>query len=258
MKLKVETLSFLLSLTYAVEMSTNEMCIATISLARNKEEEKLLLTSLEQLAALEIPVYITDGGSSNNFIHPLQSIPHFKIFKAKGLWPQAKMSITEAAKSGAKFIFYTEPDKQEFFSKHLKKMLKQISVDEKTGVILASRFANGFSTFPPFQQMTEATINNCCKEIIGKEIDYCYGPFLFNSQLIPVLESLDDNIGWGWRPFVFAVAHSMGLNVTNFKGDFFCPYEQRKDDAAERIYRMKQLTQNINGLIKASTIDSSS
>lgn len=236
-------------------MKINELCIATISLARNKEEEKLLSSSLQQLATLNVPVYITDGGSSENFIEFLHSIPHFKIFKAKGLWPQAKMSIAQAAKSGARFVFYTEPDKLEFFTKHLMKMLERIHVDEQTGVILASRSGKSFSTFPSFQQMTETTINNCCKEVIGKEMDYCYGPFLFHTQLIPLLEKLDDNIGWGWRPFSFAIAHRLGLKVANFENDFICPSDQCEDDAAERIYRMKQLTQNINGIIAAATID---
>lgn len=236
-------------------MKINELCIVTISLAKNKEEEKLLSTSLEQLAALNIPVYITDGGSSKNFIEFLQSISHFKIFEAKGLWPQAKMSITQAAEYGAKFIFYTEPDKLEFFTNHLRKMLEAINVDEKTGIVLASRSVKGFSTFPSFQQMTETTINNCCKEVTGKEIDYCYGPFLFNAQLIPLLEKLDDNIGWGWRPFTFAIAHRLSLEVSGFKNDFYCPSDQREDEVTERIYRMKQLTQNINGIIQAATID---
>ena len=236
-------------------MKINELCIATISLARNKEEEKLLSSSLRQLATLNIPVYITDGGSSENFIAFLHSIPHLKIFEAKGLWPQAKMSITQAAKSGARFVFYTEPDKLEFFTKHLKKMSEAINVDEKTGVIIASRSVKGFSTFPSFQQMTETTINNCCKEVIGKETDYCYGPFLFNTQLIPLLERLDDNIGWGWRPFTFAIAHRLSLDVTSFESDFDCPAGQREDDADERIYRMKQLTQNINGIIQAATVE---
>jgi hypothetical protein len=61
-------------------------------------------------------------------------------------------------------------------------MLEEIIVDETTGVVIASRSSNSFATFPSFQQMTETTINNCCKEAIGKQIDYCYGPFLFNSK----------------------------------------------------------------------------
>src|SRR5690348_240507 len=118
-------------------MQKTELSIAAISLARNDGEEKLLRTSLKQLAELNIPVYITDGGSSEGFLEFLHSIPHFIVMEAKGLWPQAKKSITEAHKAGTKFIFYTEPDKQEFFIHHLQKMLKAMIVNENTGVVLA-------------------------------------------------------------------------------------------------------------------------
>lgn len=236
-------------------MKATDLCIATISLARNTEEENLLRSALEQLADLQIPVYITDGGSSKSFLDFLQSIPHFKITKSKGLWPQAKTSIKAAITADAKFILYTEPDKLDFFAKHLKTMLAKIKVDKSTGVVIASRSAKGLSTFPSFQQMTETAVNNCCKEVTGKDFDYCYGPFLFNSTLVPYLDNLNDNIGWGWRPFVFCLAHRLGLNVESFEGDFNCPQDQREDDATERIYRMKQLAQNINGITQAATID---
>jgi hypothetical protein len=230
------------------------VCIATISWARNEEEENTLSESLTGLAGLGIPVYITDGGSSERFRKCLNSFPNFAVQQAKGLWPQAKNSIRAAQQSGAHFILYTEPDKFEFFSNHLSNLFRQ-PVDDKTGVLLASRSSQGFSTFPSFQQMTETTINNCCKEVIGKDIDYCYGPFLFNVKLIPYLDALDDNCGWGWRPFVFAMAHRLGLRVESFQGDFYCPADQRQDDEGERIYRMKQLTQNINGLVQATIVD---
>jgi hypothetical protein len=239
-------------------MEINDVSVATISWARNEEEEKALQDSLEQLATLNIPVYIADGGSSKNFIQFLHSIPHFKIFEAGSLLSQIRTCIKEAAKSGVRFIFYTEPDKQEFFSKHLKRMLEEAIADEKTGVVIASRSASGFGTYPSFQQMTETTINNCCREVIEKEMDYCYGPFLFNSRLIPFLERLDDSIGWGWRPFLFATAKRLGYEIKSFEGDFNCPQNQREDDSTERIYRMKQLTQNINGLIQAATMNLSS
>lgn len=239
-------------------METKNVCIATISWARNEGEEKTLRDSLEQLATLNIPVYITDGGSSKNFIQFMCSIPHFKIFEAKGLWPQAKTSISKVAEARSKFILYAEPDKLDFFSMHLKKMMEEINVDENTGVVIASRSLKSFATFPSFQQMTETTINNCCKEITGKEMDYCYGPFLFNSKLTPLLQKPGDNIGWGWRPFLFAIAHRLGLTIKNYEGDFNCPQDQREDNVDERIYRMKQLTQNIDGIIQATTADLSS
>jgi hypothetical protein len=38
------------------------------------------------------------------------------------------------------------------------------------------------------------------------------------------------------------------------KDDFVCPPDQREDDGGERIYRMKQLAQNINGITLAANI----
>lgn len=234
-------------------MKTNDLVIATISWARNMEEEKVLRESLKELAELDVPVCITDGGSTDSFIEFLHSNPRFVICQAKGLWPQARLSITTAMENGAKYIFYTEPDKLQFFSDHLRQMLS-IEIEE-AGAVLASRSTKGFSSFPAFQQMTETSINNCCGEVIGKEMDYCYGPFLFNSNVVPYLGVLDDNIGWGWRPFVFAIAHRLGFSVKNYEGDFICPQGQQLDDQNERIYRMKQLTQNINGLVQAATME---
>lgn len=236
-------------------MNKNEICIATISWARNEEEEKELRTSLETLSSLNIPVYITDGGSSEDFVHFIKDLPGFTVFSAKGLWPQVRSSLTEAAKSGTRMILYTEPDKLDFFAMHLAKMIEAVSVNETTGVVLASRSANGFTTFPLFQQMTEITINNCCKEAIGKETDYCYGPFLFSTQLVLQLRALPENIGWGWRPFLFAVVHRLNLSIDAYTANFVCPMTQQNDDAKERLYRMKQLTQNVEGLLLATSTE---
>lgn len=235
-------------------MKKSDLVIATISLARTDEEEVALRTSLKALAALQLPVFLTDGGSSDDFTNYVKSLQGFTVFQAKGLWAQAGNSINEAAKAGAKWIFYTEPDKQMFFSTQLANMIETVAPKESTGVVLASRSANGFATFPPFQQMTETTINNCCKEIIGKDADFCYGPFLLNAKLVSYLDALPENCGWGWRPFLFAAAHRLGYEVESFVDDFVCPPEQRNDDEKERTYRMKQLTQNIEGLILATSI----
>jgi hypothetical protein len=224
--------------------------VATISLVRTAEEERLLRTALAALACLNLPVFITDGGSPEEFVSFLRSKPNFFVYEEKGLWPQARKSITEAAASGVAHILYTEPDKTAFFQQHLPVLL-ETTMDNHTGVVLASRSAIGLATFPAFQQMTEGTINHCCQEVIGLEADYCYGPFLFQSRLASLLTFLPENVGWGWRPALFAVARRVGLTVEAFTGDFTCPPDQQDDDETERIYRMRQLTQNIDGLVTA-------
>lgn len=235
-------------------MNTNDIAIATITWARDKQEEELLEQSLRHLAELKLPVFICDGGSSENFINFLKSIPHFSLVSpaSKGVWSQAKASLFAAFDAGSKFIFYTEPDKQHFFEKGMATMLAQVNVDEQTGVIKASRTVNAFATFPRFQQMTETTINNCISEIIGTNADYTYGPFILNSKLLPYLAALKDDIGWGWRPYATCICKALGLRVENVAGEFYCPPNQRQDTAEERIYRIKQLNQNIQGIVEAT------
>ena len=232
-------------------MNKNNLAIATITWARDEQEEKLLRQSLLELAAQGTPVYITDGGSGAAFLAFLRSFPNFMVSEAKvkGLWAQANSSLSAAYRSGAPFIFYTEPDKLDFFRAPLQTMLDSVQADEQTGIVLAARSATGFATFPAFQQMTETTINNCCSAVNGKDYDYTYGPFLLNRQLVPCLEQMREDTGWGWRPYVFNIACRLGYSVEAFEGDFTCPVSQRQDDPAERIYRMRQLQQNIQGIV---------
>lgn len=237
-------------------MNKNDLSIATITWARDENEETLLRQSLQQLAKLQIPVFITDGGSKNSFLNFLKNFPNFVLLEteARGVWAQVKNSLSKAYQSGSAFIFYTEPDKHDFFETGIQRMLDEVMVNERLGIITASRSAAGFATFPAFQQMTETTINNCCTEITGIPLDYTYGPFILNRQLVPYLQLVLEDIGWGWRPYTFAIAHRLGYTIEAFADAFSCPSAQQQDSKAERIYRMRQLSQNIQGTVLATTV----
>ena len=235
-------------------MNKAEISIATIAWARTEEEEETLRRSLTALSALNLPVFLTDGGSSAAFLSYVKSLPHFHVFSASGLWAQVKKSVVAAIDSGAGSVLYTEPDKLQFFEKHLPAMLSESSWNSETGVLLAARSKAGFASFPRFQQLTENAINQCCEEVVGEDTDYCYGPFLFRAGLFSSLHFLPETCGWGWRPALFALAKKKGLKVESWTGDFFCPPDQQVADSSENIYRMRQLTQNIEGLVLAATV----
>jgi hypothetical protein len=237
-------------------MKKSELSIATMTWARDSREEGRLRESLSHLAEFKLPTFVTDGGSAKPFIEFLHSFPHFKVLETDGpgVWPQVRRSIRAARESAAPFILYTEPDKLEFFRDNLQPFIGEAPEDEGAGVVIAARSPAGFSTFPEFQRFTETTINRCCAEVTGRQGDYTYGPFILNRGLVPCLNDVAENIGWGWRPYVFAMAHRRGYRMEFSVKDFPCPSEQQEDSQAERIYRMRQLSQSIEGLLLSTTV----
>lgn len=237
-------------------IDTSTISIATMTLVRDAEEDLLLRESLTALAKYNIPVHITDGGSPNDFLEFLHQFPNFIIADApaKGLFQQVSNSLRNASKSGSEAILYTEPDKK-FFFRMLDDFLDNASFDEGTGVLLASRSEAGFASYPAFQHMSETCINNCCRELIGEALDYTYGPFLLHRSLVPYLDIAEPGCAWGWRPYVFGMAHRLGMKVKEYKAEYFCPPEQRQDTPEERIYRMKQMVQSVNGAIFSGVVN---
>ena len=230
-------------------MTSDSVCIATITWARTTEEEALLKDALTALANHNCKVFITDGGSTASFVAWLKAMPGFELLPAagKGVQAQAVNSMIAAYGHGAPYVLYTEPDKRDFFAQHL--LLSKLAMKENIGLLLFTRSLQAFASFPAFQQSTETAINNCCAEVTGEALDYTYGPFVLHRNVIPQLRHLKQDVGWGWRPYAFNMAKRMGFGFETMEGEYCCPWDQRNDDSKERLYRMKQLEQNIRGIV---------
>src|SRR5919107_5662265 len=98
-------------------MEERDVAVATMTWARDALEEGLLRVSLPLLAELNLPVFVTDGGSGRAFVDFLRSLPNFNLCDPprRGPWQQAGQSIMAAQGSGRAFVLYTEPDKGDFF-----------------------------------------------------------------------------------------------------------------------------------------------
>lgn len=98
-------------------MDYGEVADATMTWARDAAEERLLRESLPLLAGLGAPVFVTDGGSGEEFARFLRSLPGVEVCAhgERGPWAQAGRSLRAAHGSGRRFILYTESDKLEFF-----------------------------------------------------------------------------------------------------------------------------------------------
>lgn len=237
-------------------MDKGEVSIATMTWARDEAESKLLRETMHCLAEGKLPVFITDGGSGQRFIDYLNSFPNFQIFESDkpGVFAQTRRSLKAANDAGTRYIFYTESDKKLFFEQTLREFISQAPSDGQVGVVFLSRSAESFSTYPEMQRYTEAVINHLCAGMVGLQADYSYGPMLINRALIPYLELVKEDIGWGWRHYIFGIAHRLGYQVVPWIADLPCPPEQQEDSPQERMHRMRQLSQNVQGLVLSMSI----
>jgi hypothetical protein len=231
-----------------------DIVFATMTLARRAEEGAILTGALAQLTGYGRPVVGADGGSTPDALQQLASIRGLELVPSRygpGLVPQVRTAIEAAAAMNTPFICYTEPDKQEFFGAGLSTFLDASPADSDVGVVVAARTASAFGTFPPVQQYTERAINDLTGGAIGLRGDYSYGPFLMSTSLAPHVAAAPTDLGWGWRHYVFATAHRLGFRVVLVPGGFECPLDQREEDQAERLHRVRQLEENCRGLAAA-------
>ena len=228
---------------------------ASVTLVRQPSEESLLRGSLAALASHGMRMYVADGGSGADFQQFLAGLPGVTAVEpdGRGLVPQVKAAMGAAYAAGAEFVLYTESDKQVFFAEHLDAFIDAAMASPSNGVVLAARSESSYATFPPLQRYAEGVINQLTGDFVGVAGDYSYGPFLVHRELLPNVQHAADDLGWGWRHFLFAQAQRSARPVRLVRGDYACPEDQRAEDGSERVHRLKQLAQNVNGLLAGLT-----
>ena len=239
-------------------MHPRDVAVATITWVRSPADEAPLADALTRLASLGLPISIADRGTSPTFHQTLQSLPGVTAVTVDpvthpGLVRQLRTALAGTAATGRRAVLYTEPDKAAFFrdasASGLLDLIAQAPDDDRLRLVLAARSVRSFETFPPTQRFTEAVINRLCGERIGVHGDYSYGPVLLPVSLLPAIEALDPSLGWGWRHALFAAAHDRGGELLHVVGEHPCPVEQRGEDADEWAHRLRQLSENLRGLI---------
>ena len=198
---------------------------------------------------------VADAGRDSAFTEFLSRLPgfHVTVPSERGLVAQVTASIERAAAFNTPFILYTESDKALFFDRRMRAFITraaELRQGRELGVALASRSGESFDTYPPMQRYTESVINRLCGERVGCPGDYSYGPFILSRALVPHLLGAKRHLGWGWRHFAFHTAHRLGLRVDHVTDEYPCPPDQRTEDDAERLHRLRQLSENILGLIE--------
>jgi hypothetical protein len=234
-------------------VKASDVVVVTITLARTHAEERALRKSLEKLSATGFPIIIADGGSSERFVKELRTLCAKVVSPAeKGLVPQVKAGLSAALhqwpnKPG---ILYTEPDKYPFFAARMQRFIARVRASARFGVAAAARISRSFRTFPEGQQVTERFMSEAFSWIVGEKGDYCYGPLLLSRRAAEIALTSPDELGWGWRFWTMRKATDAGLQVLPITLDLPCPQEQRREDSLkDRLYRLKQLKQNLEAVI---------
>lgn len=234
-----------------------DVCVATMAWARDPGEEQVLRAALAALERTGLPVTLADKGDNPAFTQFARALRGASVIASPvgALVPQVQASLRAAARAGTRFVLYTEPDKELFFAARLAPFCERAPRDARVGVVLAARSEASFATFPAIQQYTEGVINHLMGEITGQPGDYSYGPMLLASELLPEVIALDADVGWGWRHFAVCRAVRRGLTVHLLEDDHPCPAEGRLDEEGERTHRLRQLAQNITGLLRGTAED---
>jgi hypothetical protein len=233
-------------------MHVSNIAITTITLARSVSEERSLRRSIKTLVTLGLPVVVADGGSRVHFVEQIESLGCTMARpKSRGLVAQVKASLATALRvHPASFVLYTEPDKAAFFSEHLVDFIHSIRIRPGLAMVLAARDSTSFRTFPKGQQWTEQLMNGAAQLLFGKDGDYCYGPILLSRDAAELALSAPEDLGWGWRFWLLRQVARRKLHFRIIEMNSPCPDDQRGEDRrADRIYRVRQLRQNLNGLL---------
>jgi hypothetical protein len=231
-------------------MNLSDIAVATITRVHGRDDERTLRQSLSALVATGIPVAASDGGSPKRFVDWLRRLPNLTLAnRGDSLVRQVRASVAEAHQTGRPFILYTEPDKRDFFDGGLADFVERASIAGSPGIQLAARSKSALKTFPPFQRLAEASASELCRRTIGADTDYFYGPFLVRRDLARLVFSASDDLGWGWRPFLFVTASRLGHRVVGIPGDYKCPRDQRSQHDRDNEHRLRQFTDNVRGLL---------
>ena len=226
--------------------------VATVTLVRSEAEDILMRQALTELARSGLRVAVADGGSPPAFVDAVASLPGFAVRSGVGggLLAQLRASLEVALRWAPARVLYTEPDKYDFFARHLPSFLARATPEDAT-VVRASRTPAAFATYPATQQCVETAVNELCAETTGLAADYSYGPFVVDPQCAGYLDGLPADTGWGWRPYLFTKAAGDGNRIASIAGDYDCPESQRVNDRHERTHRLRQLAQNAMGIARA-------
>ncbi|MFZ3077905.1 MAG: glycosyltransferase [Candidatus Aenigmatarchaeota archaeon] len=233
-------------------MKNGKIIVATITWDGGiSAEGGKIIKTMRELKKYGYDVITVDGGSSKETIEGMRE-SGAKIYrqKGKGIGSAMKESIRHAYDSGADAIVYMESDKYSY-PKEIEKTIGPV-LGGKADLVVPSRSAKSFLTYPPFQILTESLINASISVILKNFADYTYGSRTFGRKVAPYFfESRYSDWGVMYNPL--KRLKQDGFKTKAVYVDVSFPKEDyRKEFASAKVwrYRLKQIKQDLKPVLK--------
>jgi hypothetical protein len=204
-------------------------------------------------AALGLPVYVTDHSFNPGVKGAVELLPQLDLFRETSeMVPRIASSFRRALLGQADVCVYSEPDKISFFQSGLDRLV-QLAEQNPVSLVIAARNASAFATVPEGQRKLESMANEIGATFLGHRTDYFFGPFAIPASAVDrYMPVMPPAIGWGWRTYLMARCILEGMPVIILDGSFDAPeWNRGEDDAASRLYRLKQFVESVDGFRQA-------
>lgn len=236
-------------------MSPLPITVATMTWVRDAEEQARVHAGLVRLAErFTVVAANREADAIPGALHELAGLENLTVIPTRqpGLVGQVRTAFAEAARHGAAWILYTEPDKPEFFRDHLDAFLDRAArtAGPATAAVIAGRSSARLADLPVVQREAEGLINAWTGRFTEEPGDYSYGPFLLAASGAEWVQTAGDDLGWGWRHYVFGLCRRHHRPIVHVIGDYPSP-PAAGDPKREDLLRQRQLVENVRGLLQA-------
>jgi hypothetical protein len=233
-------------------MGKPRIAIVTMARAASEVEAFRITEGLLRAAAHGLPVFVTDHAANPGVTAAVEFPPNLDLVReASEMASRISSSFQRALQRDCDVCIYSEPDKIAFFESGLDRLV-QAAERNPESLVIAARDPRAFATVPAGQRKLESMANEIAATFLAQPADYFFGPFaiprLAVERYLPDVQTL----GWGWRTYLMArcILDRMPVNV--FEGPFDAPeWNRGEDDAASRLYRLKQFVESVEGFRRA-------
>jgi len=228
------------------------IAIVTMARAASEVEARRITEGLMRATAHGLPVFVTDHAASPGVSTGVAFPPNLDLVReAVDMVPRISSSFRRALQKDCDVCIYSEPDKIAFFESGLDRLV-QAAGQNPESLVIAARDPRAFATVPAGQRNLESMANQIGATFLGRPADYFFGPFaiprLAVEQYLPEVQTL----GWGWRTYLMPRCILDRMPFTVFEGSFEAPeWNRGEDDAASRLYRLKQFVESVEGFRQA-------